>query len=165
MFEKIFRLFLKLTTPFFIWDREKRKEFIRHVSRFKFSFCSIPQYKDLMSKPLKNKSVLIIEPNDFHGEVILGYAEYFTMLGYDVDIIVTPNQMKTNPFNLCQLENVHWYAINEVFFKKILSSAKAKEYSFVLFSSIDGMHGSVVRYVDEEMYRKTLAVLHNKVNL
>ncbi len=165
MFEKIFRLFLKLVTPLFIWDKEKRKEFVRHVSRFKFSFCSIPQYKALMSKPLKNKSVLIIEPNDFHGEVILGYAEYFTMLGYDVDIIVTPNQMKTNPFNLCQLENVRWFAINEVFFKKILSSPKAQEYTCVLFSSIDGMHGSVVRYVDNKMYHKTLAVLHNKVHL
>lgn len=165
MFEKFFRLVLKVIMPIFIWNKEKRKEFIRHVSRFKFSFCSIANYKALMNYPINNKTVLIIEPNDFHGEVILGYAEYFTLLGYDVDVIVTPNQMKTNPFGLCDLENIRYYAIDEVLFKKFLASEKAGKYEVVLFSSIDGMHGSVVRYVDEKMYKKTLAVLHNKEHL
>lgn len=165
MFEKTFRLFLKLVTPLFIWNKEKRKEFVRHVSRFKFSFCSIGNYKALANKPLVNKTVLIMEPNDFHGEVILGYAEYFLLLGYDVDIVVTPNQMKGNPFSLCQRENVHYYAIDEFLFKRLLALPKAKEYAHVLFSSIDGMHGSVVRYVSDGMYAKTLAVLHNKVHL
>lgn len=165
MFEKFFRLVLKIIMPIFIWNKEKRKEFIRHVSRLKFSFCSIPNYRALMKRPMDNKTVLIIEPNDFHGEVILGYAEYFTLLGYDVDIIVTPNQMKSNPFNLCDIENIHCYSIDEVLFKKVLASEKAKKYEAVLFSSVDGMHGSVVRYVDASMYKKTLAVLHNKVHL
>lgn len=165
MFEKFLRLVLKVIMPIFIWNKDKRKEFIRHVSRFKFSFCSIANYKALMNRPMNNKTVLIIEPNDFHGEVILGYAEYFTLLGYDVDVIVTPNQMKTNPFNLCNLENIRCYAIDEIMFKKVLASPKATNYEVILFSSVDGMHGSVVRYVDEDMYKKTLAVLHNKVHL
>lgn len=165
MFERFFRLVLKIVMPVFIWNKDKRKEFIRHVSRFKFSFCSIANYKTLMNSPMNNKSVLIIEPNDFHGEVILGYAEYFVLLGYDVDVIVTPNQMKTNPFSLCNIENIHYYAIDEVLFKKFLASEKAEKYEAVLFSSIDGMHGSVARYVNDEMYKKTIAVLHNKEHL
>ena len=37
---------------------------------------------------IREKSVLIIEPNPYHSETIAGHCKYFTDLGYNVDVFM-----------------------------------------------------------------------------
>ncbi len=57
----------------------------------KFSFSSV-----------RKKGILLIEPNDCHGEVIAGYLKYFIDLGYNVDILVNSKIKEENP--CCRLD-------------------------------------------------------------
>lgn len=168
--EKIFRIFLKtilkIITPFFIHDKKKRKEFIRHVARSSFSFSSLSEAKRFRTASSSKKSVLIMESNDFHSEFALGYAEYFVKLGYHVDIVVVPSQLKMRPFKLNAMKGVDFYGIDELFFKPILSSRTIDRYSHVFFvSAFSSAHGCITRYLDGRTYPKTFSVLHTEFQL
>lgn len=41
---------------------------------------------------MREKSVLIVEPNSDHGEVLPSLVYYFSQLGYAIDLIITPKQ-------------------------------------------------------------------------
>ena len=51
-------------------------------------FCSFQQLWKWKLGDNRIKSVLIVELNQFHGEVIVGYAKYFLDQGYDVSLVV-----------------------------------------------------------------------------
>ncbi len=165
MQRRILQLLMKIICPFFIWNKEKRKEFIRHHSRITVSFCSFANLKRFKNDPVLENSVLILEPNDFHGEVMPGYAEYFLKLGFNVDVVSVPALMKTKFLPQEQLKKIRAYAVDEVFYKKILHDAKSKFYKYILFTSVDGMHGPVTRYIPNDAYSKLFAVLHSKEHL
>lgn len=47
---------------------------------------------------IRDKSVLIIEPNPWHGEVVPGIVKYFQDIGFNVDIFLRYENNKENPF-------------------------------------------------------------------
>ena len=51
---------------------------------------------------LKENTVLMLEANDFHGEIMPGYVKYLIDLGYNVDLLATEHHLKD--LALCRLE-------------------------------------------------------------
>ena len=94
------------------------------------------EIKNFSDNQVSENSILIIEPNNCHGETIPGFAKMFSELGYKTDIIVTPHVYKENPF--CRLDSKYYHNIFQLSLngiKKILNSSKIKDYKYVYFNS------------------------------
>ena len=100
-----------------------KKEGVRLV----FNLCGIkfklrykkqidyPINEELISKLTQNQgenTVLMLEANDFHGEIMPGYIKYLLDLGYNVDLLTTEKHQKDS--TLCRLhsENLNQYYTN-----------------------------------------------------
>lgn len=85
-------------------------------------------------KSVRANSVLIVEPNDCHYEVIPGYAKYLTELGYNVDIFVC-NASQLD-FLTDALNKVRVYSFGEVPFELLMEThSVVKNYKYILFNS------------------------------
>ena len=82
---------------------------------------------------IRPNSVLLIEPNDVHGEVIPGYVKYLLDLGYNVDVI--HYQVCQNP--LCRLSDsrIRIFNLNQSCINILLAMKKCAEYSFIFSTS------------------------------
>ncbi len=56
------------------------------------------QFNLFTHQQIEPQTVLIVEANSCHGEVIPGYIKYFNDLGYKVDLLVLDTLMQENPF-------------------------------------------------------------------
>ena len=83
-----------------IRNREKRNLFRKAVSGFYLK--DILSFFKFEKAEKKDKSILLVETNVTHGEVIAGYVKYFIDLGYQVDILINSDILKENPF--CRLD-------------------------------------------------------------
>jgi len=88
-----------------------------------------------LKKQIKPKTVLIVEPNNCHGEVIPGYVQYFIDMGYNVDILITTKLCLSGPLYRTSPLYTNIFAVNSSEMKKILNSAKIQEYDNVFFTS------------------------------
>lgn len=110
-----------------------KKEGVRLV----FNLCGIkfklrykkqidyPINEELISKLTQNQgenTVLMLEANDFHGEIMPGYIKYLLDLGYNVDLLTTEKHQKDS--TLCRLhsENLNQYYTNISTMEKILQN-------------------------------------------
>jgi len=85
---------------------------------------------------VKENTVLLIEPNDCHGEVIPGYARYILDLGYNLDIVMIPIQSEMKP--LCRIKDakVNFYAIPFSYFNALFANKdKLNKYKALFFTS------------------------------
>lgn len=87
-----------------------------------------------LSDKVREKSVLMVEPNPFHFELQPGYCKYFQDLGYNVDVIAQPELQDDSsyirypkPPNIFYLSPKHQ--------KKALQSTKIKNYDLVFFTT------------------------------
>jgi len=114
-------------------------------------------------------SVLIVEPNPYHGIILPGFTKYFQTLGYKVDIFLRSENYTAIPFVRYEKNNLpslfHGSAAE---IKSVLQSEKIKEYDFVLISSNaywePGIYqNSYIRYLNfiPEPKYGTLFVEHN----
>lgn len=79
-------------------------------------------------------TVLLAEPNAFHGECLPGYVKYFRDLGYNVVILCRHANYKEDPF--CRFaEKPTRYCLTIGGMRKYLRSQKVKEYEYVLLTS------------------------------
>ena len=86
-------------------------------------------------KDISDKSVLIIEPHDWHAETIPGHAKYFADLGYNVDVFMTNANATENP--MCRCPNIANIYTGDLFdLEKFLQTDLIKNYDFVFFNSI-----------------------------
>ena len=93
--------------------------------------CHILQ---LLFGKVPEKTVLLAEPNAFHGECLPGYVKYFRDLGYNVVILCRYANCKEDPF--CRFaEPPQRYCLTIWGMRKYLRSAKVKEYEYVLLTS------------------------------
>ncbi len=76
----------------------------------------IRQIKDNIRK----NTVLMLEANDFHGEIMPSYIKYLIDLGYDVDLLTTEKHREDSP--LCRLKSkkLNGYYTNISTIEKIL---------------------------------------------
>lgn len=109
---------------------------IRHRARHRYieytKFKNLPRYNP---DAIRQNSVLIIEPNPWHGEIIPGFAKYFQDLGYNVDIFMRYENYMENPFVnytenpprifICNLQMLRQWCRNLMGYEHVLISTAA----------------------------------------
>ena len=115
MIRKIKRFFVHILVSL-ILNREKRRK--ARMALMSFSVMSIfyvpynclcsffPALKFLCHR-IRPNSLLLLETNDSHGEVMVGYLKYFQKLEYKIDILVENTVMKENPFCRAEIKANH----------------------------------------------------------
>ena len=127
-------------------------------------------YQEFLTHKVAAKSVLVIEPNNYHGEVVPGFVKYWQDLGYHVDVIMRIGNYEENPFALfkkSELPNI--YPLQKWRIKSVLKSPKVQDYDFVFISSFDYQE-TKERYYDYLGFEPkskygSLCIYHNCRNL
>ena len=78
--------------PYRPWRREAR-HFLQT-----YSALTLISFRRFLTKKVLLHSVLLIEPNRYHGEILSGFASYFLELGYHVDVLVLHEIYRLKPF-------------------------------------------------------------------
>lgn len=95
-------------------------------------------YEDFLKHKIQEKSVLIIEPNNYHGEIIPGFVKYWQDLGYHVDVLMRIGNYEENPFALFGKEELpDIYPLQKWRIISILKNQIIKQYDFTFISSFD----------------------------
>lgn len=127
-------------------------------------------YLDFLKHDIPEKSVLIVEPNNYHGEIIPGFVKYWQNLGYHVDVIMRVANYEENPFALfAQDEMPDIYPMQKWRISKVLKSKMMREYDFVFISSFDYQE-TKERYYDylgfePQSHWGSLCIYHNCQNI
>lgn len=88
------------------------------------------KFKNILIKP---NTVLIVEPNPYHAEILPGFVKYFQDLNYNVDILVRHENIEDSPFK--GLENFNIFGFSANMLKKVLKLDKIKNYKYLFLSS------------------------------
>ncbi len=71
---------------------------------------------------VKTNSVLLVEINDWHGEVISGIAKYFLDLGFNIDILLSDSEYKSNPLVRFKSDRIKIFPVSNMVAKKLLEN-------------------------------------------
>ena len=85
--------------------------------------------------PTRSNSILLIEPNDCHGEILPGLAQYLIQAGYAVDVLITPAQHAKAPLAQYQDASLRVFVLDCKSMGKVLASEKPAAYEFLFFNS------------------------------
>ncbi len=80
----------------FVWDTPTRRRLRQKFIDFRFSAFLI--YAWYCVRPMRPNSVLLVEFNECHGEVMGGIIPYFKKLGYNVDVLINAKTYAERPF-------------------------------------------------------------------
>ncbi len=158
----------KLLT-FFIPNKDRR----HHVRDFLIHF-SVRDFRSLrrfLKTETRENSVLLIETNTSHGEVIAGYLKYFQDMGYHVDILVNPVIVKENPFCRLDLSRVSVFSSDFPLLGRFFASRKFLSYKHVFlmtsaayFYWIGDRQGSVLACYPKLREHPSLFVVEHDLN-
>ncbi len=127
-------------------------------------------YTDFLNHAVKPKTVLLVEPNNYHGEIVPGFVKYWQNLGYNVDVVLRISNYEENPFALFKKNELPAvYPLQKWRVSQILKNKIIKNYDFVFVSSFDYQE-TKERYFDylgsEPQSRfGALCVYHNCQNI
>ena len=116
-----------------ILNGKKRRQARQQILDFRLTDF-IVKHKFLSAQNRQN-SVLLIETNNCHGEVLSGYIQYFQKLGFNIDILINSGIKNENPFCRLNMENVRIYSCGSIALKGILKSKKIMEYTHIFLMS------------------------------
>lgn len=127
-----------LLIPFSEPRRRTRKSLLRWQRNITDRIISKRELKKFL-KHVKNKpagnSVLVVEANPHHGEVLPGVVKYFRDLGYDVDLVVRLEVYKDKPF-IRHSNPPKTFCMDAKYLTEFFKSDLAEKYNFVYFSSM-----------------------------
>lgn len=111
-------------------------------------------YRRFISFSPTEKTILIVEPNEYHAEILPGYVKYFQDLGFKVVLITRKENLDSLLFSRfidAWLPRIH--CMNPFFMKASLNSKKISEYELVFISSNifgekNGYWGSYFQYLN-----------------
>lgn len=112
--------------------------------------------KDFPNRKVRKKSILIVEPNPYHGEILPGFTYLFQKIGYRVDILAREEQEKENSFSRYpskKMPKIYLGKPGEII--QELSSRIIEEYDIVFFSTNVWWEG-VEHYQGYENYLPSL---------
>ena len=117
----------------FIPNKHLRRECRKFL--FNWSIVSTWNYHKSKNRKVRKNSVLIIEANDCHGEVLPGYAKYFLDMGYNVNIIMHSDVYKSHPF--CRMNSAHLSITHlcSIHLHKLSKLDNLKDYQYILVNS------------------------------
>lgn len=92
-------------------------------------------YLTLLFDKVPRNTVLLAEPNAFHGECLPGYLKYFRDLGYEVVVLCRYANYKEDPF--CRFSvKPRCYCLTIWGMRRYLRSRKIADYDYVLLTSV-----------------------------
>lgn len=88
-----------------------------------------------LSTVVRPKSILLLEPNDCHAEILPGLAAYFLALGYCVDILVHAQAYAEQPFHRMSDSRLRIFPHSYFSLRKIVAQADFRRYELVVLTS------------------------------
>lgn len=89
---------------------------------------------DFINHKIRENSVLIVEPNKYHSEILPSYVKYFQDLGYKVDLFLRHENLSDLPFS--DTTGINIFEGCPAHIRNMLKlKQKIKEYEYVFFSS------------------------------
>ena len=80
-------------------------------------------------------TILLVEMNNCHSEVICGYIPYFQKLGYSLEIIAYKSLCKEKPFFRADIKGIPVFYMNLWAFNRVSNSRKLLEYKHIFITS------------------------------
>lgn len=131
LYQKLRLLFtLHTKTRDALREKFNTKNYIKSQSQL-YKKLKLPKY-DFKSLP---KSVLVIEPNPYHGEILPGFVKYFQDLGYNVDIFMRLENYLENPFVRYTNNPPRMFFGTASVIRDWVNSLHGDEYEYVFLSS------------------------------
>ncbi len=124
----IIRLFCLL-----IIFKKPRKKIRRWLMNLKFSDLYWYFYFNL--KKIRPNSVLLIEFNNCHGEVISALCPYFEKLGYNIDILAHYKLFKEKAFCRLHNKNIQTFECGIASYQWFIDSKKIHQYKHIVLCS------------------------------
>lgn len=152
---KLYEYFIKFICLFFSKKnrRIKRDKLLLQPKILAKNIKSRPYYNKFLKNKIKEKSILIVEPNPYHFELLPGYCNYFQFLGYHIDLIAQPNIELDSPFIKYKNKPIAFY-LSPKYQKKALKLSKIKKYDFVFLSTsvlwTDSIRDSYIKWLGFE---------------
>ena len=88
-------------------------------------------YIKFITRSVRKNSVLVIEFNGCHGEVIGTMVKYLDDLGYKIDVLINTKTLNEQPFCRQKISDMRIYKIRPKFEKIFLHSRNARKYAHV----------------------------------
>lgn len=143
------------------YDMIKRMNlFLKNEKPLKISF-----FNELMidNDNIKNNSILIFEPNEFHFECTPGYVKYFTELGFNVDILIHHSGIDSL-FLFKTTENIRLFIFEKVESLNKYStnlSSVIKQYYLIILQTADINKGNLFSKLGLLSINNSIFVFHN----
>lgn len=116
-----------------IWKKDTRKKVQNTLSLL--SLKSLLNLARFCFTSVRGNSVLLVEPNDCHAEVGVGYAKYLLDLGYNVDVLMSEKNVKEHPFKRIETKQIKLFSFCPIFLKYFFNKDKIKKYKFIFVTS------------------------------
>jgi hypothetical protein len=84
---------------------------------------------------IRSKSVLIVEPNRYHGEILPGFTTYFQDLGFYVDLFTRNEVHAESPFSLFRNNAPRTFHGDSADIATALKDERISEYDYIFFST------------------------------
>ncbi len=84
---------------------------------------------------IKNNTILLLETNVCHGEVMSGYIEYFKRLGYNIDCVLHTDFLQDNPFSRHDMSKINCFYLNKICMKRFIKYKNIRKYKHVVIMS------------------------------
>ena len=91
--------------------------------------------KIFLNSVVQNKTVLIVETLECHGEVVPGFVTWFLENGYNVDLLLTLNNINLNPISRIRDNRVRVFSCTTYGMRRCLVDKKLRSYRYIIFTS------------------------------
>lgn len=114
-----------------------KKRWRRNTQRFieEMNISTPISLISFLGHSIKDKTVLLVEPNDFHAQCLPGYTKYLLDLGYRVDVLMTKKNFKDNPFVRFEDPQIKLFQYSRRWLRFILKLKKINQYEFVVITT------------------------------
>ena len=119
----------------YIFDEQFREQYwIDKANEKRYKLYEKANNNSFVDYKVPSNTVLIVEPNPYHGEILPGFVKYFNELGFKVDLMLRHENNVDDLF--CRFENkptVFYGTANHL--KKMLANPKINDYEYLFLSS------------------------------
>jgi hypothetical protein len=141
-------------------DYLKDFRFVDLITARRFRRCQVGQ-----------RTVLIIEINPCHGEILPGYIDYFRRLNYDVDVLINETIACEHPFARMNIEECRVFTTLPTCFPLFITSTTLSRYACVFiattkyYNHLEGNPAVIEKYPALLNHRKLLGVEHDVADI
>ena len=122
--------FIAKTVTSFIKNKDSKKRTYELIAEFRFfDFIQVNKFN---KTPCHENTVLLIETNGCHGEVVSAHWQYFKELGYNVDILMHGFIYNENHFARQDTSDIHIFHCHSTAMHKIFKSKKMQQYKAII---------------------------------